>query len=109
MNKGNSLLNRLLSSDAKGELLALFHKNPGLVDTRNGVAYRIGKTVDTIGIDIEDFVDLGLLNAKLIDGYEVIYLNHARDKEIQTIITNYIKSLKRKKVNKNETSQNKNV
>lgn len=48
MRAGSELLNRRLSSEAKAQLLLLFHKNPGLIDTIDGVARRIGRTINAI-------------------------------------------------------------
>ncbi len=38
------LLQRLLSSEIKTDLLMLFHRNPGRLHTTSGVALRIGRT-----------------------------------------------------------------
>ena len=94
MSVGDKILSRLLSSEVKGDLLVLFHKNPGLIDTMDGVARRIGRTTNVIESDIKDLMDLGLLGAKRIGKYEVVFLNHVEDKEIQEIIANYLQSLK---------------
>lgn len=94
MSQGREILSRLLSSEVKGDLLVLFHKNPGLVDTMDGVARRIGRRANSIEADAKDLVDLGVLKTKRIGESEVILLDRARDKEIQEITSNYIKSLK---------------
>lgn len=93
MGAGNELLNGLLSSEVKAQLLLLFHKNPGLIDTIDGVARRIGRTARAVEADMKDLVDLGLLKAKKLGRSEVIHLDRARDKEIQETITNYLRSL----------------
>jgi hypothetical protein len=37
---GKEILDRVLASESKAELLMLFHKNPGLIDTVEGVSRR---------------------------------------------------------------------
>lgn len=91
-------MNRLLSSEMKGDILVLFHKNPGLIDNIDGVARRIGRTASTVESDVKDLVNLGVLKTKRIGKSEVILLNHTRDKEIQDIVANHIRSLKIKGV-----------
>jgi predicted transcriptional regulator len=90
------LINRLLRSEVKAELLALFHNNPGLIDTADGVARRIGRTGEAIKKDIEDLAQIGLLQLKRYRDVEAISLNFDRDREIQQLIMDYIKSSTRK-------------
>ncbi|HVB95595.1 MAG TPA: hypothetical protein VND41_03220 [Nitrososphaerales archaeon] len=91
------LLQRLLSSDIKTELLALFHENPGLVDTTSGVALRIGMTGTEVEGDVRDFVELGLLTKRTLgEGKtEVVQLNRSRDREIQASLAKYFRGLKK--------------
>ena len=88
-------MNKLLSSTAKAELLILFHRNPGLVDTVEGVARRIGRTSNEVDSDIKDLLDLGTLEARKIGSLDTVRLNRAKDKEIQASLVDYFKSLKK--------------
>jgi predicted transcriptional regulator len=63
-------MTRLLSSEVKGDLLVMFHKNPGIMDTMDGVARRIGRTASAVETDVEDLVKLGLLRKKRIGKLE---------------------------------------
>ncbi len=89
-----ALLDRLLSTEAKAELLMLFHKNPGVVDTVEGVARRIGRTGPEVESDIRDFIDLGILRSKKIGKIEAILMDRSRDREIQESLVDYFKALK---------------
>jgi hypothetical protein len=60
----------LLSSEVKGDLLVMFHKNPGIMDTMDGVARRIGRTASVVETDVEDLVKLALLRKKRIGKLE---------------------------------------
>ena len=94
MNEGNKILNMLLSSEIKGDLLVLFHKNRGLIDTMEGVARRIGCRASSIETDVKDLVGLGLLGTGKVGKYEVLFLNCTKDKEICENVAEYIKNMK---------------
>jgi predicted transcriptional regulator len=88
------MLSKLLSSETKGELLILFRKNPGVIDTIEGVALRIGRKPRNIEADVKEFLELGLLSRKRIGRAEVIFLNVEKDKKIQEIVAKHLASLK---------------
>jgi predicted transcriptional regulator len=93
----SELMSRLLGSEVRRELLILFHKNPGLMDTVDGIARRIGRTVATVTEEAKDFVSLGLLRIKQIGESEVFFLDQAKDNEFQLIISNHIRGIAPKK------------
>ncbi len=85
------LLQRLLSSEIKTDLLTLFHRNPGLLDTTSGVALRIGRTGTEVAGDLTDLVELGLITKRTFGKIEVVQLNRSRDREIQASLERYFK------------------
>jgi hypothetical protein len=89
--EAKGLLQRLLSSEVKADLLTLFHEDPGLGDSVEGLARRIRRTPNEIAQDLEDLLDLGVLKTKRLDDLDMIVLNSARDNEIQRIIANELK------------------
>lgn len=97
MSNEAEILSKLLSSEAKGDLLVLFHKNIGLIDTFDSVARRIGRTGKTIDADLKDLVGLGILKTKQIGGRQVVFIDRARDKEVQEILAKYFTSLKKER------------
>jgi predicted transcriptional regulator len=90
--EGKRLLQRLLSSEVKADLLTLFHEDPGLVDSTERLARRTGRMPKAIEEDLEDLLDLGVLKRKRLDGLDMIALDRARDNEIQRIIADELKS-----------------
>jgi len=70
LSEGSELMTSLLSSEVKGDLLVMFHKNPGIMDTMDGVARRIGRTASVVETDVEDLVKLALLRKKRIGKLE---------------------------------------
>jgi hypothetical protein len=85
----------MLTSIPKAELITLFHKNPGLVDTVSGVARRIGRTEGEIKADVDDFVAMGLLQRKKYGNHDVVTLVRHKDKEIQAHLVEYFRNLKK--------------
>ncbi len=85
---------RLFSTEIKGDLLILFHKNPGLIDTFDGVARRIGRLAKAIEEDVRDLVMIGILRTRKIGAYEVITFNRSKDDEAQETIVNHLKDIK---------------
>jgi DNA-binding transcriptional ArsR family regulator len=91
---GKDLLERLLSSEAKGEMLTLFHKNPGLIDTVDGIGRRVGKSKEQIEVDVKDFVEMGILKPVKAGKLTLYSLNAQRDQEIQASLAEYFGGLK---------------
>lgn len=90
---GEGFLSVLLGSEIRGDLLTLFHKNPGLIDTIEGVARRIGRTGNAIGEDIRELVQIGVLREKKIGNTEAYMLDRKRDKKILDDVASHLNSL----------------
>ena len=88
--EGKDLMEILLSSESKGELLMLFHKNPGIVDTVEGVARRIGKGKDEIEGDVKDLSEIGLLKIMNVGKLTLLSFSKEKDAEIQASMTQFI-------------------
>ena len=86
----------MLSSEIKGDLLVLFHKNPGLIDSLDGVARRIGRVGTAIQSDVQDMVNVRILGTRQIGGRDIIFLDRSGDKAAQETIMQYLKDLKGK-------------
>ncbi|PYS59423.1 MAG: hypothetical protein DMF76_16505 [Acidobacteria bacterium] len=94
MTAENRLFEMLISTEVKGDLLVLFHKNPGLIDTHEGVARRIGRIANSIEADVRDLVTLGILKVRQIGGREVLLFDRSKDRETQETIVTQLKTLK---------------
>ena len=88
-----NLLNRLLSSGTKADLLVLFHRNPGLIDTVEGIARRMGKKGKAIESDLSELAKDSILRTKKVGNSDVYFLDHDRDREAQKEIASYITNL----------------
>ena len=94
MTTENRLFEMLFSTEVKGDLLVLFHKNPGLIDTYEGVARRIGRIAKSIEADVRDLIALGILKVQQIGGREAIFFDRSKDWETQETIVNHLKTLR---------------
>jgi hypothetical protein len=82
------------STEIKGDLLILFHKNPGLIDTLDAVARRIGRSARAIEEDVRDLVSVGILKVRKIGIHDVISFDRSRDDEAQEAIVSHLNGLK---------------
>ena len=96
MTAPNQLFQSMLSSEIKGDLLVLFHKNPGLIDSLDGIARRIGRVGTAIQSDVQDMVNVRILGTRQIGGRDIIFLDRSGDKAAQETIMQYLKNLKGK-------------
>jgi predicted transcriptional regulator len=91
---GSEVLSTLLASEVRGDLLVLFHKNPGLIDTVDGVARRVGRTTIAVISDVRELLQLGVLRQKRIGSSEVVYLDRAKDRELLESVVNHLKTVR---------------
>jgi len=82
------LLEKLIGSETKAELLMYFHDNPHSTDTVEGIAAKIKRAPREIERDVADLVELGLLQE-----VRVISFSKERDLEIQREISKRLVSV----------------
>jgi hypothetical protein len=87
-------LSTLLGSEVRGDLLVLFHRNPGLIDTVDGVARRIGRTTVAVISEVRELLMLGVLRQKRIGASEVVFLDRAKDRELLESVANHLKTVR---------------
>ena len=90
---GSEILSTLLGSEVRGDLLVLFHRNPGLIDTVDGVARRIGRTTIAVISEVRELLVLGVLRQKRIGAAEVVFLDRAKDRELLESVANHLKTV----------------
>jgi len=82
------LLEKLIGSETKAELLMYFHDNPESTDTVEGIAAKIKRGPKEIERDVSDLVELGLLQE-----VRVISFSKNRDQELQKEISQRLTSV----------------
>jgi predicted transcriptional regulator len=80
-------ISKLLGSDVKLEILALFHENPELADKIDGVSRRIGRNAGEIEAEVKDLIDIGVLGTRTTESSKVIYYDPKNDAKIQKQIS----------------------
>jgi hypothetical protein len=90
----SEVLSTLLASEVRGDILVLFHKNPGLIDTVDGVARRVGRTTIAVISDVRELLQLGVLRQKGIGTSEVVFLDRAKDRELLESVANHLKTVR---------------
>jgi KaiC/GvpD/RAD55 family RecA-like ATPase len=76
------LIEKLIGSETKAELLMFFHENPETIDALDGIAKRLHRSPKDIEHDLSDLVDLGLLHE-----VRTFSFDKARDLELQREIS----------------------
>ena len=82
LKRSTKLFERLLDSDVKAKLLTLFHNDPKLSETVEGLASRVGSDLNEVRRCTEDLVELRLLKKA-----EFYTFSPSRDKELQDAIS----------------------
>jgi len=77
------LSEKLIGTEIKAELLRLFHMNPGILDTVESIARRIGRIAKDVESEISTLVELGVLRKERFGNLDVVSLNMSKDREIQ--------------------------
>jgi predicted transcriptional regulator len=87
---GQSLVDSLLGSDVKAQLLVLFRRNPGLIDEMEGIGRRVGRRKESLEAAMKELVEIGVVEQRRIGGTAVYSLNGRKDAEIQREVGNYL-------------------
>jgi len=91
---GQSLLENLIGSDGKAQLLVLFRRNPGLIDEMDGIARRIGRKKEHVESDLKALVDAGVLKEGRVGSTPVFSLDGKKDAEVQREVASYVRGIK---------------
>jgi len=86
----NRILDRMLESDAKADLLVLFSNHPTLREEQIRLAKRIGRRSEEIDDDLKDLIDLGFLSRRVVGNREVVCYDEKRASKIRRIISSQI-------------------
>ncbi|MHB8565535.1 MAG: hypothetical protein ACYC7D_04385 [Nitrososphaerales archaeon] len=70
------------------------HKNPGIIDTVEGISLLLGASPDLLESEIRDLSDLGLLKTKRLVTFVAISLDRERDKGIYRSVGEYLDKAK---------------
>jgi len=86
------IIDVFLSSEAMADIVLLFRRNPMLIDSGDHIASRIGRKGECVERDLKKLAKLGVLDAQKIGKRTWFGFDAKRDRQIQEIIKNYIRS-----------------
>ena len=87
----HELSEKLIGSEIKAELLRLFHMNPGILDTVEGIARRVGRLPKDVEAEISPLVEVGVLRRERFGKLDIVSLNTGKDKEIRDRLAALVK------------------
>ena len=71
-----------VDSELKAQIVVFFNENPGVVETLEGLARRLGTNVEALRTNIADHIELGLLKERQVGGKTVLMFDRNRRQEI---------------------------
>lgn len=80
-----------VSTGLKVQIVVFFHDNPGVVETLEGLARRMGITTEALRQEIRDHVALGIIRERHVGDKTVLVYNKSKEQEIQDFITERLK------------------
>ncbi|HUK50012.1 MAG TPA: hypothetical protein VLV18_03160 [Terriglobales bacterium] len=87
MFQGIEISEKLLGSETRLEILALFRENPGLMEGIDTVGRSIGRDTREIETEVRELVNIGVLRSKTIENSEIIYMDGQKVAQIQKEIS----------------------
>ena len=85
------LLEVWVATDLKAQVVVFYHNNPGVIETMEGLARRIGTSVETLQGEIADHIQLGLLRERKVGTKTVLVYNQSARNHIEEFIHKAIK------------------
>jgi hypothetical protein len=72
-----------VDSPLKVQIVTFYHRNPGLIETVDGLAQRIGADPEAVRKTVADHVKLGFLKERALGNLKVIVYDPSMEKKIQ--------------------------
>ena len=82
-----------VASDLKVQALVFFHDNPGVIETMEGLAKRLGTDVGRLRKEIAGHIDLGLIKEQKAGAYTLLVFDQKREGDVQSAIADHLKAL----------------
>lgn len=82
----SKLLAMWVDSDLKIQTVVFFHNNPGVVESIEGLALRLGTTVHALRKEIADHIRVGLLRELPAGGMTILVYNRAKQDEVRRFV-----------------------
>lgn len=80
-------------SSLKVQVIVFFHNNPGMIETLEGLAIRLGTTIEALRREVAGHVSLGILKEQKTPSATLFMYDRAREAEVQHYIEKQIRHL----------------
>ena len=78
-----------VNSFIKWDLVRFFYENPHTADTVDNIAKYAGRNADAVKPELEDLVESGIMEKKMMDSSTVIY-SLATDEDMRALVDQFI-------------------
>lgn len=89
----SKILDLWVASDLKVQLLAFYHDNPGVMETLQGLALRLGTNANALRKEISGHLALGLIKEQKAGPMTILVFDRKREGEVQGAIEQHIMTL----------------
>jgi len=88
----HELFGAWVDSELKAQMVSFYNRNPGVIETLEGLAHRLGLRPEGIRQAVADHVRLGVLVERRLGDKPVLMLNRDRRGAIEQIIMRNLKA-----------------
>lgn len=82
-----------VATDLKVQVLVFYHDNPGVLETLEGLALRLGTSVEALRKEIAGHLALGLIQEKKAGAHTILVFDRKRESEVQRAIEQHFRDL----------------
>lgn len=75
-----------VDSTLKVQVVVFFHNNPGIIETVEGLAKRLGTSVDELRREIAGHLSLGILQERKMDGLTLLVYDRRKEGDVQRFV-----------------------
>jgi hypothetical protein len=81
-----------MDSPLKVQIVSFYHRNPGMIETVEGLAQRIGSDPEMVRKTVQDHVKLGFLRERNLGTMKVIVYDPSGEKKLQDYVAQQVKT-----------------
>lgn len=81
-----------MDSPLKVQIVSFYHRNPGMIETVEGLAQRIGSDPEMVRKTVADHLKLGFLRERNLGPMKVIVYDPSTEKRLQDYVAQQVKS-----------------
>jgi hypothetical protein len=82
-----------VATDLKVQVLVFYHDNPGVIETMEGLATRLGTNIEALRKEIAGHLSLGLIQEKKAGDHTILVFDRKREDEVQQAIEKHFRAL----------------